>query len=496
MVALVVFILASAAIAAGCTNRDNSGRASDQTTSTVPLAVEADATPPGERPAIDATAGEGRLGGSFRVAVPAEPDPLGSTLTAAAVRSLVLPQLFVADADGRWLSMLAEPGTDRTAADARSALVRLRDGAAWSDGSPITIEDLRRSADSRFVAGVDGPDSTGAITIRFTQPLPGWRRLWSGTDAIAAPSFGVWGGPFLLASRTPGLDAVLTPNPGWRGPEVAPSEVRLVLVPDATTARQLLANGEIDVLSPPADTQRSEKLGAIDGVRVAKAAADGGWWMNLRLADRLPLERRPALATTLDRRRFIDVLLDGEAVALDGLSLGARTVDGERAGGAWADVGWAADQASVDALAPLRSSTIDFVGDVDEPLGYLVHRTMTKRARLVDGRIERRVAEADRVRGWIDRGEYDVALVAEYDGPAVCWTCRWGAVDATLAAAADAGDRAASAQLEQLVADQRRDLPLWRPNAVTAWRADRLVIGRANPFGLSAAWDAWRWRTP
>ena len=45
-------------------------------------------------------------------------------------------------------------------------------GAAWSDGRPITAEDLRRNPDGHVVAGIDGPDAAGVITVRFSQPLP------------------------------------------------------------------------------------------------------------------------------------------------------------------------------------------------------------------------------------------------------------------------------------------------------------------------------------
>src|SRR5205823_4152990 len=86
-------------------------------------------------------------GGSARVGVSEEPDVSAPTLGGAAVRALVLPQLFVARPDGRWTPSLVAPGSDHLAADKRSASFRLRAGATWSDGTPITAEDLRRSAD-------------------------------------------------------------------------------------------------------------------------------------------------------------------------------------------------------------------------------------------------------------------------------------------------------------------------------------------------------------
>ncbi|MEO6121320.1 MAG: hypothetical protein ABIW46_08060, partial [Acidimicrobiales bacterium] len=127
------------------------------------------------------------VGGAARVGVWGEPDPQAPTLGGAAVRALVLPQLFVAGPEGRWMPSLVVGGSDTTAADSRSAAFKLRAGT-WSDGTAISALDLRRTADPRFVAGVDGPAADGVVTVRFTQPLPGWRRLWSGVDSVGPPA--------------------------------------------------------------------------------------------------------------------------------------------------------------------------------------------------------------------------------------------------------------------------------------------------------------------
>ncbi|HEX7167606.1 MAG TPA: ABC transporter substrate-binding protein, partial [Acidimicrobiales bacterium] len=410
------------------------------------------------------------------------PDPKAPTLGGAAVRALVLPQLFYAKPDGRWGPMIVEPRSDRGSADATSATFRLRKGAAWSDGAPITVDDLRRSADARFVAAVEGPTGDGTITVTFTQPLPGWRRLWSGVDSVAAPRDGVWGGPFAVASMSPGLETVLKANPGWKGQGPFVDELRLVLVPDPATARQLLAKGEVDVVAPPAETRRTARLQAVGGVRVHSTIAEGGWWVGLHLnGARLGREDRAAVAATIDRTRTVSVLLEGEAVRLDGF--GGPTDD------TWAGAG-------VGDAGPLRGDTVDLVGEIEEPMTVLLHRAMQKRARAAGGRLELRAAESDRVEPWLGEGSYQAALAMSYDGPHVCWRCRWEIVDAELARRADAGDTSAIAALEAKLAGETLVLPLWRPRAVAAWRTAVVDSVRANPFGLSAAWDAWRWTKP
>ncbi len=392
------------------------------------------------------------------------------------MRALVLPQLFVAGTDGRWSSGLAEPGSDRTADDQRSASFRLRSGASWSDGAPITAEDLRRSADARFVAGVDDAATDGTITVRFHERLAAWRRLWSAQDSVAAPRPGVWGGPFAVASMTPGLETVLVRNDRWWGRRAAfLDELRLVLVPDSTTARLLLDRKELDVVMPPAASVRIDQFERLTGVEVDRVTT-GGWTVALETnPKRLGPEQRRAVLQSVDRSSFVRTLLEGEAELLDGF---AGLDDETWKGAALGEVG------------ALKGETLDLVGFSEEPMTGLLHRSMQKRARAAGGTIELRQAEADRVETWIRDGEYEAAIVVALDPLGHCWTCRWA--DVSGSQAADTGDAAAVAAFEQTLEDEGRVLPLWRPTTVVAYR-EGLVGLEANGYAASGAWNAWEW---
>ena len=394
------------------------------------------------------------------------------------MRSLVHPQLFSPEPNGRWRPLLVEPGSDTSPADRLTASFRLRAGASWSDGAAITVDDLRRSADGRFVAGVDGPSADGTITVRFTQPLPGWRRLWSHTASITPPREEVWGGPFVLASAAAGLETVLQRNDRWVGGGPFLDEVRLVLVPDSTTARQLLDRGELDVVMPPAATVRTAQLEAA-GHRVERARpAAGGWFVSMRLnRDRLSGDVRRALVQSVDRAAFVETLLGPESSLLQGF---AGAEDGTWSSRVVGDVGG------------LRDKTVDLTGSLEEPMTYLLERSMQKRARTVGGQLELRTAEADRVERWVGEGSYDAAILMDVDAPDVCWRCRWEAVDGALASAADAGDPVAVAALQAKLRDEDVVLPLWRPVPLVAWRGDLQGV-RANGYALSGAWNAWEW---
>lgn len=417
-------------------------------------------------------------GGIVRVGTWLRPEWDQPTLGGQAVRALVLPQLFVAGPDGTWKPSLVVPGSDALAEDAMSATFRLRTDAVWSNGSPITADDLRRRYDEGVVAGVEGPAPDGTITVRFRAPLPGWRRLWSFDQSVAAPAVGVWGGPWTVARMIPGLETVLRPNPRWwgRGPYLG--ELRLVVVPDVTTGVQLLERGELDVLMPLPFTGRTATLEAIEGVAVATARRSG-WWFGLHLdPGALDLAARRALQSTVLRREFTTALLGDEALPLDGLA-GPE------------DATWAGPDPT-DAAAAGREA-ISVSTREEEPMAGLLHRSMAKRAAAAGWRTELRAADAVEVDRWFDERRYQGMLITVLDPPAVCWRCRWAWFDAGLATAADAGDGTATQALEQRLRDEAIALPIWRPLTVVAWR-DEVTGVVANGYALTAAWNAEQWR--
>ena len=463
-----VLVAVAACSGDGDAGLDRAAGSTTSSSSSAPAAPEA----PEDRP----------RGGVARVAVWAEPDTAAPTHGGAAVRDLVLPQLHELAPTGSWVPSLLEEGSEEEAPDLGSVSFRLRSDARWSDGSPITADDLRRSADARFVAAVDGPDATGRITVRFTQRLSDWRRLWSGFDSVSPPAPGVWGGPFVVAGRDPGLEVVLHPNPEWWGPGPFLDEVRLVLVPDQTTTMQLFETGELDVVAPLPFPARIRQLSSMPGVsRRVGSVDESGWWVGLFLEpSRLELDQRRAVMATVDRSEFVGTLLKDEAVVLNGFSHTRAAQEGP----------WRADGPG-DPVA-LSGEVVDLVGTDEEPLTGLLQRSMQQRARPADAVFELRNADADLVSGWVAAGEYDAAIVVTHDPRRACWTCRWASVDEDLARRADAGFVEAIDELERRLRDDAIVLPLWRSRPVVAWR-DGLRGVDINGYGLSAAWDAESW---
>jgi hypothetical protein len=139
---------------------------------------------------------------------------------------------------------------------------------------------------------------------------------------------------------------------------------------------------------------------------------------------------------------------------------------------------------------------VTLTGTTEDAMTALVERALQRRARAAGGTVELRNAETDLVERWVATGDYEAALVWQYDPPDRCWTCRWGGVDAALASAADAGDARAAGDLVARVAGERLATALWRPIPVVAFREGAVEGVRASAFGLFAGWNAWEWFRP
>ena len=151
----------------------------------------------------------------------------------------------------------------------------LREGLTWSDGEPLTAEDVAWNINTGRDQGWDNMVSTVANieataederTVRLVSSVPDPKlptmdvylvpqHIWEpiATDYDAATQYaaddGVGSGPFVMTEFTPGQSVVMEANPsywGWEGEEPPYDQVifRLFENPDAMVAA--LQQGEID----------------------------------------------------------------------------------------------------------------------------------------------------------------------------------------------------------------------------------------------------------
>lgn len=301
---------------------------------------------PGPGPGIDEPPA-----GEITIAYPEEPmsfNPYTFEGDSTATRDLlrpVLPTLLSISPELRYgLSLAAEMPEASDAGGVFTVTVKLDPDAKWSDGMPITSEDvkftwqtiansepaLRRRSAYRRIVDVQTPDPT-TLTMVFDSPYPLWRNLFSAGDFILPKhalegrnfadewrgSGAISGGPFVMTSVTPGLEVVYEPNPHWwgRGPGLA--WVRVVFVPSLDTAIELMKQGRVQVISSSSEPNITARLSAIDGVTVDSEFGASWWelgWNTSRIGD--PSHRR-AIATGIDRTGIVEAVVRGEGRAIN-----------------------------------------------------------------------------------------------------------------------------------------------------------------------------------
>jgi peptide/nickel transport system substrate-binding protein len=226
--------------------------------------------------------------------------------------------------------------------DGLALTVRLGE-RTWSDGVPITAEDVRFTWEAQTspevgwiggplkerIVSVKAPDPR-TVVFRFDRAYPGrladameggilprhvfgrvpfgdWRTHdWSAAAAVAA-------GPFLLEAHRPGEEIVLVRNPRYAR-EGLPRLDRVVvrIVPDASSlATQLLA-GALDAVDgfPLREAERVRSRHGLTLVAYDHPLYDYIGWNNARPPFDDPQVRR-ALTLVVDRRALVEELLYG-----------------------------------------------------------------------------------------------------------------------------------------------------------------------------------------
>jgi peptide/nickel transport system substrate-binding protein len=479
-----------------------------------------------------AAGGAALAAGTVRLGVPEEPasldpfDPKSRTPAGEALLSQVLPQLFRVDPAGREVGWLVDDASVREAPDGASATFSLRPGARWSDGSPISTDDLRFTLETVRGDAWPGPragydhltavEGTGtSVAFHFDGRFPGWRRLFSGADFVL-PAHRLsgrdlrveWkqgpdvdGGPFRLGPVTPGLSVVLQRNDSWWGPKARAAAVDVVVVPDVRTMEQLLGRGELDVAWPSVTSNRIGRFRALPGVDVSVAAPGGALEALVANTMTLPVDRRLAYLGLANRDRFVDVLLAGEAAPA--VSLSGPVPGGSPAGGSAGAATWAT--AGIEPAAGRLKGVVltTLVADDEDELSPLLGRVLQQGASAAGANLELKSDESTKVDAtWLPEGRFDLALLRTVAWPEPCWSCWFAEAGAgrgnvtrakgltALAAAADT-DPAAVPALEARVRAEGLMLPLWRPRAVLAGRGVGGLV--ANSWSLGPFWSAESW---
>ncbi|MEU4320607.1 ABC transporter family substrate-binding protein [Nocardia fluminea] len=257
----------------------------------------------------------------------------------------MLPRSFEIDAAGQ-LSVDTDFFTDIqiTSTDPMRVTYSINPKAVWSDGSPITWEDLAAQAhalsgrDKRYQIAITngfefvdkverGTDDQQAV-LTFSKPYADWRGQFSGNSALYPKSvtstpeafnagltdaITLTAGPFIVSATDRGQGRItLGRNPAWWGDKPVLDTITYSVL-DATSWVQALQNNEIDLI----------RLTTLDDVKTVRGTeglvvrrAPGNRWRHLTFngapGSILSEEGvRVAISKAIDRQGIVNAMQNG-----------------------------------------------------------------------------------------------------------------------------------------------------------------------------------------
>jgi len=290
-------------------------------------------------PVASAQDAEPKSGGTLIFARNQEPDtldPIGTTSNGAIFILNQVCQGLVRVGDSPTpIPALAESWTP--SADGLTWTFKLREGAMFSDGTPVTAEDVKFSLDrwanpdiQGNYAGIASAADTVTIvdpsTIEITLERPDGAFLDALAMFVAAivpqaaveamgEDFGrapVCAGPFKVTGWEQGVAIDLARNEHYWGPAPYLDGVRFEYVPDDNTRLLRIENDEADVVEDVPYAQ-VDRIDALDGVSVASEPVMK-WdaiWLNTSIPPLDDVNVRQALNYATPKQAILDSILAG-----------------------------------------------------------------------------------------------------------------------------------------------------------------------------------------
>ncbi|HET7120872.1 MAG TPA: ABC transporter substrate-binding protein [Solirubrobacterales bacterium] len=249
------------------------------------------------------------------------------------VISQIMEPLYLADGEGKIEPWLATKAT--TSKDQLTWTFQLRKGVKFSDGQPLTAEDVAFSLETAS----QGPNwaplfeafekitatSPSTVQIKVSHPLPAMEALLSSYATVVMPkNYGgvsaeefaehpVGTGPFALGTWQHGQELTLVANKGYWSPgQPYLDKVVFKAVADDNGRAQQLRGGDLDVAAAPPYQQIASLEGA-PGVEVGEYALAFSRYLQFNAESALfkDARMREAVNLGIDREGIIDTSLSG-----------------------------------------------------------------------------------------------------------------------------------------------------------------------------------------
>lgn len=279
---------------------------------------------------------------SLRFGLSGEPQQVkvgaDSGATGYMLDSLIHRGLLTLDKDGKIAPGLAVSW--KTIDPATYSFV-LRDGLTFSDGSPLTSANVKKSLEfladpangarvlqaMRGIEWIDTPDAT-TVVVNLKENNGSFLGFLADPTAFVAPDSAlssdgnaekVGAGPFTIASEDQGVSMTIAKNPSYYAADtVALNEVELVYYADGTARTNALISGDVDLIDY-VPWEAFSRLKETDGVTVD---AQNGLLMDVEFnVTKGPFANpkvREAVAYALNRDSVVEAAFFGNAEAVYG----------------------------------------------------------------------------------------------------------------------------------------------------------------------------------
>ncbi|QNG35528.1 ABC transporter substrate-binding protein [Geodermatophilaceae bacterium NBWT11] len=280
------------------------------------------------------------MGGDLTIARAADAISMDKTTTfdnnSIYVMQQMMQPLFTVSEDGSTVEPLLATGYE-VSEDQLTYTITLRDDVTFSNGDPLTAEDVKFSLDENTATGADGwgfvnaaidtveavDDQTVSITVKYPwAPLIADLSIFANAiipadyDGQTAEQFyeaPVGTGPFVWDEWQRGQYLTLTANDSYWG-EDGPylDSVTWTVVPDANTRKLQLQGGQIDIDDTP-DWSSFESLSTTPGVTATAFPSTRMDYIafNQQVEPFQDVHVRRAIAFAIDRESMVDAVLYG-----------------------------------------------------------------------------------------------------------------------------------------------------------------------------------------
>ena len=266
--------------------------------------------------------------------------PTGATEVNDLIWSAVLSPLWRITPDQSYEPLLLD-GEPELGSDPFSVTYTLRDGLQWSDGEPLTAEDVVFTHDTILAHDVDVVARDGHRLVRrtkvlsdrkvrfeFRRPFAAWRAMFSEPRSAVLPRHLLEGknmvaqwddripvasGPFEFDTWQRGQRLVLKRNESYWGERAHLDEVIVTFHADAQAQIDALGGGHADVVHPQASLPQIQELAADGAAEVD--IRPGLQWESLDFQmDTPPTNKlfvRMAIARAINREALVAALAGG-----------------------------------------------------------------------------------------------------------------------------------------------------------------------------------------